>query len=128
MTSIQNYFDAPNPPPLIVVLDVILSSICELCTIASQGSDLFRTSSILLSHSIEEEGILRSRGPGVSYYPCQVVFLVSLTFFLPQWTSRLIIILWQSAVPPTLCMFGVFLVYIASRHLHPVQSLLWPGG
>lgn len=71
MTIVHNFFDAPHTP-FIIVLDVILSSICELWTFASQESDSFRTFSVLLSHSIEEEGILRSRSSGVSYYPCRV--------------------------------------------------------
>ena len=52
--------------------------------------------------------------------PASVVSHVSLKDILSKWTSRLIIIVWQSAIPPTLCAFGNFLVYIASQHLPPV--------
>ena len=52
--------------------------------------------------------------------PASVVSHVLLKVFLSKWTSRLIIIVWQSAIPPTLCAVGNFLVYIASQHLSPV--------
>ncbi|KAH9019815.1 hypothetical protein EDB85DRAFT_549178 [Lactarius pseudohatsudake] len=42
-----------------------------------------------------------------------------------QWISRLIIIVWQSAIPPTVCAIGFFLTYILSHHLHPGQKQMW---
>ncbi|KAI9459852.1 hypothetical protein BJY52DRAFT_1264125 [Lactarius psammicola] len=42
-----------------------------------------------------------------------------------QWISRLITIVWQSAIPPTLCAIGFFITYILSHHLHPGQKQMW---
>ncbi|KAF8272715.1 hypothetical protein EI94DRAFT_1717772 [Lactarius quietus] len=42
-----------------------------------------------------------------------------------QWISRLLIILWQSAIPPTLCAVGLLLIYIASQNLSPGEMQMW---
>ncbi|KAH9021114.1 hypothetical protein EDB83DRAFT_2432096 [Lactarius deliciosus] len=42
-----------------------------------------------------------------------------------QWISRLIIIVWQSAIPPTVCAIGFFLTFILSHRLHPGQRQMW---
>ncbi|KAH9057615.1 hypothetical protein EDB87DRAFT_1017820 [Lactarius vividus] len=42
-----------------------------------------------------------------------------------QWISRLIIIVWQSAIPPTVCAIGFFLTYILSHRLHPGEKQMW---
>lgn len=118
MTSVQNFYDEPHNLPLILVLDVILSSICELENSLPRKVTHF-------GHSVFYY-LMQSRKRVYSDHAIQVcritrvVFPVLLTFLLPQWTSRLIIILWQSAIPPTVCTVGVFLIYIASRHLSPV--------
>ncbi|KAI9459851.1 hypothetical protein BJY52DRAFT_297875 [Lactarius psammicola] len=42
-----------------------------------------------------------------------------------QWISHLIIIVWQSAIPPTLCAVGIFIVYIVSHRLYQGEKQMW---
>jgi len=42
-----------------------------------------------------------------------------------QRISRLITIVWQSAVPPTLCSVSLSTTYIVSKRVHPGQRNLW---
>ncbi|KAI9435579.1 hypothetical protein H4582DRAFT_660404 [Lactarius indigo] len=42
-----------------------------------------------------------------------------------QWISRLIIIVWQSAIPPTICSIGIFTVYIVSHRRYPGEKQMW---
>ncbi|KAI9435577.1 hypothetical protein H4582DRAFT_659589 [Lactarius indigo] len=57
--------------------------------------------------------------------PVSAVSRVLLKVFLSKWISRLIIIVWQSAIPPTVCVIGFFLTYILSHRLHPGQKQMW---
>jgi len=42
-----------------------------------------------------------------------------------QWISRLIIIVWQSAIPPTVCVVGLFITYIITHRLYPGEAEMW---
>ncbi|KAH9052039.1 hypothetical protein EDB83DRAFT_1207234 [Lactarius deliciosus] len=57
--------------------------------------------------------------------PVSVLSRVLLRVFLSKWISRLIIIVWQSAIPPTVCAIGFFLTFILSHRLHPGQRQMW---
>ncbi|KAH9020607.1 hypothetical protein EDB84DRAFT_1514964 [Lactarius hengduanensis] len=91
------------------VLDIILSSICEPYTFGSWECD---SSSLISGEHPVFFYLTQSRK---RVYADQAV----------QWISRLIIIVWQSAIPPTVCAIGFFLTYILSHHLHPGQKQMW---
>ncbi|KAH9021115.1 hypothetical protein EDB83DRAFT_2432125 [Lactarius deliciosus] len=42
-----------------------------------------------------------------------------------QWISRLIIIVWRSAIPPTVCAIGGFIVYLVSHRMYPGEKQMW---
>ncbi|KAH9003902.1 hypothetical protein EDB86DRAFT_2291213 [Lactarius hatsudake] len=42
-----------------------------------------------------------------------------------QWISRLIIIVWRSAIPPTVCAIGSFIVYLVSHRMYPGEKQMW---
>ncbi|KAH9057616.1 hypothetical protein EDB87DRAFT_1018354 [Lactarius vividus] len=42
-----------------------------------------------------------------------------------QWISRLIVIVWQSGIPPTICAIGIFIVYLVSHRLYPGEKQMW---
>jgi hypothetical protein len=56
--------------------------------------------------------------------PVSAVSPVFLKKFLPKWISRRVIIVWQSAIPPTICTFGISVLYGISQHLNPVRSFM----
>lgn len=82
MTSVQNFYDEPHNLPLILVLDVILSSICELENSLPRKVTHF-------GHSVFYY-LMQSRKRVYSDHAIQVcritrvVFPVLLTFLLPS--------------------------------------------
>ncbi|KAF8272719.1 hypothetical protein EI94DRAFT_210773 [Lactarius quietus] len=42
-----------------------------------------------------------------------------------QWISRRVIIVWQSAIPPTVCAIGISITYGVSRHLDHRPAVMW---
>ncbi|KAH9019816.1 hypothetical protein EDB85DRAFT_549542 [Lactarius pseudohatsudake] len=42
-----------------------------------------------------------------------------------QWISRLIIIVWRSAIPPTVCAIGSFIVYLVSQRMYQGEEQMW---
>ncbi|KAN0136499.1 hypothetical protein V8E53_005546 [Lactarius tabidus] len=42
-----------------------------------------------------------------------------------QWISRRVIIVWQSAIPPTICTIVISITYVTSQHLNPRPVEMW---
>ena len=118
-------FDATNPHHR-PVLDIVLTGICTSLTHLLQASLLALTvhQSATLSDSNHEAGVRRTPTSGMFHAIGPVTLL---NFGGIQRLSHLITVMWQSAIPPTVCTVLLCSEYIRFAISWEVCSYLHPS-